>query len=167
MLLNFIATNEEEALWVSFSDGNGTRAGALFLKKKKLLAHGTLLHFGWTAPKGPMNWIIHVGDWCHPFYDGVYCIYGSHHEVCSFLVWPFAKDPPCWSCMLPQKHQGEDRDWKIHLQHPSLSTTGLHHCDARYTSFATCSTLVPLIKWSNNTVKIERVSSLSFHFQCR
>ena len=31
MLLNFIATNEEEALWVSFSDGNGTRAGALFL----------------------------------------------------------------------------------------------------------------------------------------
>ena len=47
MLLNFIATNEEEALWVSFSDGNGTGAGALFLKKKKkkLLAHGTLLHF--------------------------------------------------------------------------------------------------------------------------
>ena len=33
MLLNFIATNEEEALWVSFSDGNGTGAGALFLKK--------------------------------------------------------------------------------------------------------------------------------------
>ena len=32
MLLNFIATNEEEALWVSFSDGNGTGAGALFLK---------------------------------------------------------------------------------------------------------------------------------------
>ena len=32
MLLNFIATNEE-ALWVSFSDGNGTGAGALFLKK--------------------------------------------------------------------------------------------------------------------------------------
>ena len=32
-LLNFIATNEEEALWVSFSDGNGTGAGALFLKK--------------------------------------------------------------------------------------------------------------------------------------
>ena len=31
MLLNFIATNEEEALWVSFSDGNGTGAGALFL----------------------------------------------------------------------------------------------------------------------------------------
>ena len=30
-----------------FSDGNGTGAGALFLKKKKkkLLAHGTLLHF--------------------------------------------------------------------------------------------------------------------------
>ena len=27
MLLNFIATNEEEALWVSFSDGNGTGAG--------------------------------------------------------------------------------------------------------------------------------------------
>ena len=48
MLLNFIATSEEEALWVSFSDGNGTGAGALFLKKKKkkkLLAHGTLLHF--------------------------------------------------------------------------------------------------------------------------
>ena len=47
MLLNFIATNEEEALWVSFSDGNGTGAGALFLKelKMKLLAHGTLLHF--------------------------------------------------------------------------------------------------------------------------
>ena len=34
MLLNFIATNEEEALWVSFSDGNGTGAGALFLKKE-------------------------------------------------------------------------------------------------------------------------------------
>ena len=33
MLLNFIATNEEEALCVSFSDGNGTGAGALFLKK--------------------------------------------------------------------------------------------------------------------------------------
>ena len=32
MLLNFIATNEEEALWVSFSDGNGT---ALFLKKEE------------------------------------------------------------------------------------------------------------------------------------
>ena len=31
MLLNFIATNEEEALWVSFSDGNGTEAGAVFL----------------------------------------------------------------------------------------------------------------------------------------
>ena len=31
MLLNFIATNEEEALWVSFSDGNGTGDGALFL----------------------------------------------------------------------------------------------------------------------------------------
>ena len=30
---HFIATNEEEALWVSFSDGNGTGAGALFLKK--------------------------------------------------------------------------------------------------------------------------------------
>ena len=47
MLLNFIATNEEEALWVSFSDGNGTGAGALFLifLKEKLLAHGTLLHF--------------------------------------------------------------------------------------------------------------------------
>jgi len=47
MLLNFISTNEEEALWVSFTDGNGTGAGALFLerKKKKLLAHGTLLHF--------------------------------------------------------------------------------------------------------------------------
>ena len=99
MLLNFIATNEEEALWVSFSDGNGTGAGAVSLKKlkKKLLAHGTLLHFRWTAPKGPMNWIIHVGDWCHPFYDGVDCRYGSHHEVCSFLVWPFAKDHACWS----------------------------------------------------------------------
>ena len=47
MLLNFIATNEEEALWVSFSDGNGTGVGALFLKKfkKKLLAHETVLHF--------------------------------------------------------------------------------------------------------------------------
>ena len=46
MLLDFIATNEEEALWVSFSDGNGAGAGALFLKrKKKVLAHGTLLHF--------------------------------------------------------------------------------------------------------------------------
>ena len=90
-----------------------------FFLKKKLLAHGTLLHFRWTAPKGPMNWIIHVGD------------------------------------------------WKSQLQHPSLSTPGLHPCDARYTSFATCSTLVSLIKWSNNTVKIERVSSLSFHFQCR
>ena len=57
MLLNFIATNEEEALWVSFSDGNGTGAGALFFKKKKkkLLAHGTLLHFRRTAQKGPMN----------------------------------------------------------------------------------------------------------------
>ena len=33
MLLNFIATNEEEALWVLFSDGNGTGAGALFLKQ--------------------------------------------------------------------------------------------------------------------------------------
>ena len=33
MLLNFIATNEQEALWVSFSNGNGTGAGALFLKK--------------------------------------------------------------------------------------------------------------------------------------
>ena len=86
---------------------------------KKLLAHGTLLHFRWTAPKGPMNWIIHVGD------------------------------------------------WKSQLQHPSLSTPGLHPCDAWYTLFATCSTLVSLIKWSNNTVKIERVSSLSFHFQCR
>ena len=31
MLLNFTATNEEEALWVSFSDGNGTGAEALFL----------------------------------------------------------------------------------------------------------------------------------------
>ena len=35
MLLNFIATNEEEALWVSFSDGNGSGAGALFLKKEE------------------------------------------------------------------------------------------------------------------------------------
>ena len=91
----------------------------LQLMKKKLLAHGALLHFRWTAQKGPMNWIIHVGD------------------------------------------------WKSQLQHPSLSTPGLHPCDARYTSFATCSTLVSLIKWSNNTVKLERVSSLSFHFQCR
>ena len=35
MLLNFIATNEEEAMWVSFSDGNGTGAGALYLKKEE------------------------------------------------------------------------------------------------------------------------------------
>ena len=35
MLLNFIATNEEEALWVSFSDGNRTGAGALFLKNEE------------------------------------------------------------------------------------------------------------------------------------
>ena len=35
MLLNFIATNEEEALWVSFSDGNGTGSGALFLKNEE------------------------------------------------------------------------------------------------------------------------------------
>ena len=35
MLLNFIATNEEEDLWVLFSDGNGTGAGALFLKKEE------------------------------------------------------------------------------------------------------------------------------------
>ena len=35
MLLNFIATNEEEALWVSLSDGNGTGAGALFLKEEE------------------------------------------------------------------------------------------------------------------------------------
>ena len=63
----------------------------LQLMKEKLLAHGALLHFRWTAQKGPMNWIIHVGDWCHPFYDGIDCRYGSHHEVCSFLVWPFAK----------------------------------------------------------------------------
>ena len=35
MLLNFIETNEEEALWVLFSDGNGTGAGALFLKINK------------------------------------------------------------------------------------------------------------------------------------
>ena len=34
MLLNFIAI-DEEALWVSFSDGNGTGAGALFLKKEE------------------------------------------------------------------------------------------------------------------------------------
>ena len=33
MLPNFIATNEEEALWISFSDGNGNGAGALLLKK--------------------------------------------------------------------------------------------------------------------------------------
>ena len=31
MLVNFIANNEEEALWVSVFDGNGTGAGALFL----------------------------------------------------------------------------------------------------------------------------------------
>ena len=31
MLLNFIANNEEEALLVSFSDGKGTKVGALFL----------------------------------------------------------------------------------------------------------------------------------------
>ena len=35
MLLNFIATNEDEALWVSFSDGNGIGVEALFLKKMK------------------------------------------------------------------------------------------------------------------------------------
>ena len=35
MLINFIATNEEEALWVSFSDGNGTGAEALFLKEEE------------------------------------------------------------------------------------------------------------------------------------
>ena len=35
MLLNFIATNEEEDLWVLFSDGNGTGTGALFLKNEK------------------------------------------------------------------------------------------------------------------------------------
>ena len=35
MLLNFIATNEEEALWVSSFDGNGTGAGALFLKEEE------------------------------------------------------------------------------------------------------------------------------------
>ena len=35
MLLNFIATNEEEALWVSFFDRNGTGVGALFLKKEE------------------------------------------------------------------------------------------------------------------------------------
>ena len=35
MFLNFNATNEEEALRVSFSDGNGTGAGALFLKKEE------------------------------------------------------------------------------------------------------------------------------------
>ena len=34
MLLNFIATNEE-ALWVLFSDGNGTGVGALFLKEEE------------------------------------------------------------------------------------------------------------------------------------
>ena len=34
MLLNFIATNEE-ALWVPFSDGNGTGSGALFLKEEE------------------------------------------------------------------------------------------------------------------------------------
>ena len=38
MLLNFIATNEEEALWVSFSDGNGTGAGALLLKNEEKAA---------------------------------------------------------------------------------------------------------------------------------
>ena len=35
MLLNFIATNEEEVVWVLFSDGNGTGAGAIFLKKEE------------------------------------------------------------------------------------------------------------------------------------
>ena len=35
MLPNFIATNEEEALWVSFSDGNGTGAGALSYKNEE------------------------------------------------------------------------------------------------------------------------------------
>ena len=35
MFLNFIAANEEEALWVSFSDGNGTGAGALLLKEEE------------------------------------------------------------------------------------------------------------------------------------
>ena len=35
MLLNFIVTNEEEAMWVSFSDGNGTGDGALFLKEEE------------------------------------------------------------------------------------------------------------------------------------
>ena len=42
-----IVTHFLRDLIVSFSDGNGTGAGALFFKKlkKKLLAHGTLLHF--------------------------------------------------------------------------------------------------------------------------
>ena len=35
MLINFVATNEEEALWVSFSNGNGTGAGALFSKEEE------------------------------------------------------------------------------------------------------------------------------------
>ena len=80
----------------------GLEAFSLRKMKKKLLAHGTLLHFRWIAQKGHMNWIIHIGDWCHPFYDGIDCRYGSHHEVCSFLVWPFAKDPALvllfWHC---------------------------------------------------------------------
>jgi len=45
MLLNFIATNEEEALWVSFSDGNGTGAGALFLKEEEAASSWDIASF--------------------------------------------------------------------------------------------------------------------------
>ena len=45
MLLNFIATNEEEALWVSFSDGNGTGVGALFLKKEEAASSWDIASF--------------------------------------------------------------------------------------------------------------------------
>ena len=45
MLLNFIATNEEEALWVSFSDGNGTGAGALFLEKEEAASSWDIASF--------------------------------------------------------------------------------------------------------------------------
>ena len=45
MLLNFIATNEEEALWVLFSDGNGTGAGAIFLKKKEAASSWDIASF--------------------------------------------------------------------------------------------------------------------------
>ena len=45
MLLNFTATNEEEAPWVSFSDGNGTEAGALFLKKEEAASSWAIASF--------------------------------------------------------------------------------------------------------------------------